>query len=207
MSDNEILLKLSAYEAERKPTKSLYDEWAHNYENDLVNTLGYTAHIIVANALAALLQPRHLSIIDIGCGTGLVAQQLSQHGFTSIDGIDISQDMLAHAKTKSIYRRLLLGDMNTGTEIADETYDAAICAGSFAPGHLGVDCFSEIIRFVRSGGAIIVFMNDVHFVQGNYETRIRALEKQGIWEIIEISRHNYMSAVERPGRLIVARKT
>lgn len=206
MSDNPILSKLEQYEAQKLSTKPLYDEWSHNYENDLLNNLGYNAHIIVADALAGLLPNRQAPIIDIGCGTGLVAHELNRHGFTTIDGIDISEDMLAHAKAKTIYGNLVIGDMNARTSILNNSYDAAICAGSFAPGHLGPESYREIIRFVRKGSPIAIFMNGVHFVSDNYEGHIRTLEQEGLWDLIEITEHNYMSSLDRPGRLIITRK-
>jgi SAM-dependent methyltransferase len=203
---NSILSKLADYEAQRKSTKPLYDKWSKNYEADLLNNLGYTAHIIAADALANLLPNRDAAIIDIGCGTGLVGLELTRRGFKAIDGIDISEDMLAYADAKAIYGNLVVGNMNVGTHLADQSYDAAICAGSFAPGHLGPESYPEIIRLVRPAGPIVIFMNGVHYIDDQYEQHILALEQQGLWQIVEISSHNYMSAIERPGQLIVMRK-
>lgn len=206
MGDKSILSQLEQYEVQNLSTKPLYDEWSHSYENDLLNNLGYTAHIIASNALANLLPDREASIIDIGCGTGLVAQELARIGFTAIDGIDISQNMADRAKAKMVYQNLLIGDMNSLTVVDDQSYDAAICAGSFAPGHLGPQSYREIIRFVRPGSPIVIFMNGVHFVGDSYEAYIQALEQEGLWACLSISEHNYMSALERPGRLIITRK-
>ncbi len=203
---NSILEKLADYEAQRKSTKPLYDQWSRSYDTDLLDNLGYTAHLIAAGALAKLLPNRDAAIIDIGCGTGLVGGELARLGFTTIDGIDISEDMLGFADSKAIYRNLVTGNMNGRTHLADETYDAAICAGSFAPGHLGPESYREIIRLVKAGSPIVIFMNGVHFVDDNYEAEILALEQEGLWQRVEITSHNYMSAVERPGRLIIMRK-
>jgi hypothetical protein len=49
-------------------------------------------------------------------------------------------------------------------------------------------------------------MNGAHFVEDDYQSHIDRLEQSGVWKILEIKALNYMSAVERPGRLIVARK-
>lgn len=203
---NPILKALGEYEAENRPTKPLYDEWANTYENDLLVNLGYSAHVIAAEALADVMTNRSAAIIDIGCGTGLVGLELAKRGFTSMDGIDISADMLAHATAKSVYRHLMTGDMNGRSAIADAAYDAAICAGSFAPGHLGHESHLEFIRIVKPGSPVIIFMNGVHFIHDGYEAHIRALEDRGLWRVASITGHNYMSAIDRPGRLIIARK-
>ena len=201
-----ILDKLAAYEAAGLSTEPLYDEWSTSYESDLVGGLGYTGHLIAANALAEITTDKTTSIIDIGCGTGLVGQALRSGGYTNIDGIDISREMLNFAQTKAIYGKLILGDLMKKTEIETGAYQAAVCAGSFAPGHLGPECYPEIIRLVRSGSPIVIFMNGAHFVEDGYEAHINRLEQAAVWKIIEIKAFNYMSALDRPGRLIVARK-
>lgn len=53
---------------------------------------------------------------------------------------------------------------------------------------------------------IVIFTNEAHFVEDGYLAHIDQLEQLGIWMIIEIKVFNYMSALKRPGRLIVARK-
>ena len=45
-----------------------------------------------------------------------------------------------------------------------------------------------------------------HYVEDGYEAHIRKLEDEGAWTVIGIKSFNYMSALERPGRLIMARK-
>lgn len=201
-----ILDKLAAYEAAGMSTKPLYDEWSQSYESDLVGGLGYTGHLIAANAMVEISPEVTTSIIDIGCGTGLVGQELKSFGYTQIDGIDISEEMLNIARPKAIYGKLILGDLMKKTAIDTDGYQAAVCAGSFAPGHLGPECFPEIVRLVRPGSPIVIFMNGAYFVEDAYEVHIHRLEKAAIWQVIDIKSFNYMSALERPGRLIIARK-
>ena len=201
-----MLEKLAGYEAEGISTKPLYDEWSQNYEADLLGKFGYSGHIIVADSFKELVTDKSAAIIDIGCGTGLVGQELQKAGYLHIDGLDISTAMLAEAKAKNIYGRLIEGDMQQRTSVKDAAYDAVICAGSFAPGHLGPECYPEFIRMVRPGGPIVIFMNGAHYVEDGYEAQIRKLEKEGAWAVIGIKSYNYMSALERPGRLIMARK-
>ncbi len=201
-----MLEKLAEYEAGGISTKPLYDEWSQNYETDLLGKFGYSGHIIAADAFKTLVADKSAAIIDIGCGTGLVGQELKKAGYVHIDGLDISVAMLEEAKAKNIYGRLIEGDMQQQTSVEDAAYDAVICAGSFAPGHLGPECYPEFIRMVRSGGPIVIFMNGAHYVEDGYEAHIRKLEDGGAWTVIGIKSFNYMSALERPGRLIMARK-
>jgi SAM-dependent methyltransferase len=201
-----VLDKLAEYEAAKRSTQPLYDEWSQTYEQDLVGNLGYTGHLIAAKALAGVASDKAASIIDIGCGTGLVGQELKALGYTHIDGIDISEEMLNVARPKAIYGKLVSGDLMQTTVIEAGAYQAAVCAGSFAPGHLGPECYPEIIRMVQPGSPIVIFMNGAHFVEDGYQTHIDRLAQSGVWTVLEIKAFNYMNAFERPGRLIVARK-
>ena len=201
-----VLKKLAEYEAANISTQPLYDEWSQTYEQDLVGNLGYTGHLIAARALAEFAPDKTASIIDIGCGTGLVGQTLKALDYGHIDGIDFSEEMLNVARPKAIYQRLVSGDLMKKTVIETNAYQAAVCAGSFAPGHLGPECYPEIIRLVAPGSPIVIFMNGAHFVEDDYQSHIDRLEQSKVWKIVEIKAFNYMSAVERPGRLIVTRK-
>ena len=114
--------------------------------------------------------------------------------------------MLHVARPKAIYGKLVSGDLMQKTVIETGAYQAAVCAGSFAPGHLGPECYPEIIRLVQPASPIVIFMNGAHFVEDDYQSHIDRLEQSGVWKILEIKAFNYMSALERPGRLIVTRK-
>jgi ubiquinone/menaquinone biosynthesis C-methylase UbiE len=135
-----------------------------------------------------------------------VGQELKALGYTHIDGIDISEEMLNVARPKAIYGKLVSGDLMQTTVIEAGAYQAAVCAGSFAPGHLGPECYPEIIRMVQPGSPIVIFMNGAHFVEDGYQAHIDRLAQSGVWTVLEIKAFNYMNAFERPGRLIVARK-
>jgi len=191
-------------------TQAHYDAWAADYDRDLLERCGYSAHVIGANAFAAVNPDRHLRIIDIGCGTGLVGVELRRHGFTQVDGLDISADMLSQAATKQVYGQLLAGDVMAGTRLTDGAYltdgvyEAAICVGSFAPGHLGPSALAEIARLVRRGGSIVIFMNAAPYVAEDYACTIERLETDGVWRVERIESMNYMAALDRPGKLIQA---
>ena len=201
-----MLARLAEYEATSTPTGPLYDDWSASYERDLIDGYGYTAHLIASDAFAEITTDRSEAIMDFGCGTGLVGEELAERGYTMIDGLDISAKMLEVARSKAVYRRLRIGDLTARTSVADGEYDAAICVGSFAPGHLGPSSIAEIARSVARGGPIVIFMNGVHFVEDDYQRSIDAMVDHGLWTVESITTHNYMSKLERPGRLIVGRR-
>ncbi len=60
---------------------------------------------------------------------------------------------------------------------------------------------------VAPGGLIVIFLNGRHFIDLRYEDEIRRLDSVGRWQVDEISTFNYMAALDRPGRLIIATRT
>jgi predicted TPR repeat methyltransferase len=51
------------------------------------------------------------SVLDLGCGTGLIASALEGLPVGPITGIDLSQQMLSHARAKRLYTELRHGDI------------------------------------------------------------------------------------------------
>uniref|UniRef100_A0A9I9CV41 18S rRNA (Guanine-N(7))-methyltransferase n=1 Tax=Cucumis melo TaxID=3656 RepID=A0A9I9CV41_CUCME len=64
-------------------------------------------------------------LLDIGCGSGLSGETLSEHGHQWI-GLDISQSMLNVALERETDGELLLGDMGQGLGIRPGVVDGAI---------------------------------------------------------------------------------
>ncbi|CAM1154201.1 Uncharacterised protein g11110 [Pycnogonum litorale] len=53
--------------------------------------------------------------------------------------------------------------------IADDTYDAMVMAGVFAPGHISSNLFEDMIRVVKPGGYVIWSMKHDHFKKGYFK--------------------------------------
>ena len=50
--------------------------------------------------------------LDVGCGTGLLAEHLRALGFANIDGLDFSADMLAEAQRLKRINNAYYRDLN-----------------------------------------------------------------------------------------------
>jgi len=75
---------------------SYYREFATVYDDQFAQQLGYVYPSMLAEVYSQAAQHTDIPILDVGCGTGLVAQALVDTGkqSTEIDGLDISTDML-----------------------------------------------------------------------------------------------------------------
>ncbi|MFT5657199.1 MAG: putative TPR repeat methyltransferase, partial [Gammaproteobacteria bacterium] len=108
-----------------------YQKWAADYDHQMLDKLGYTSPATIARMLAEHLPDKKSRILDIGCGTGLTCTLLHQRGYTNLDGIDLSPDMLKVAKNRGIYQGLSVGDLNKPLAFESASYDAAISSGTF----------------------------------------------------------------------------
>jgi len=86
------------------------------------------------------------SIIEFGCGTGWVPQNLT--GFNYV-GVDANQRCIRLAEEKNPTRSFVLADTRT-FEFAEEMYDL-VCAFSFFK-HFALDEWSDVVRRVLEFG-------------------------------------------------------
>jgi SAM-dependent methyltransferase len=127
--------------------RKMYGTWAPTYDQEFGEAWGYIAPREIAGILKSEMDPQ-AAILDIGAGTGLVAEHL--RGLT-VDALDITAEMLDIARPKGLYRHLILGDLTGTLDIPDASYDAIISCGTFTHGHVGPECFPELLRITRPG--------------------------------------------------------
>ncbi|MEM9464224.1 MAG: methyltransferase domain-containing protein [Actinomycetota bacterium] len=142
--------------------RRLYARWASTYESGFVAAKAYEYHLHVADALVAGPRPDG-PVLDVGCGTGVVGVALHERSVATIDGVDISAEMLAQAATKGAYRNLIEADLTVGMAIEDDTYAGVTSAGTFTHGHLPPGPLAEVIRVARPGARCAIGVNAAHF--------------------------------------------
>ncbi len=199
------LSKVSGDHSSVDPKKH-YDNWAEEYDHELINDYGYIAHKITTSKFRTIVTYKKAQIIDVGCGTGLVGKELKKLGYSNIEGYDISPKMLKKAQKTNAYQGLFELDLNQKKTIGLKRYDALISVGSFGYGSLNIKSLLNLIRLVNSKGVMFIFMNSQPFFSENYEEYLSLLVKKGFWKIYSISAHNYMTELKRPGKLIIAIK-
>ncbi|KAK9476895.1 S-adenosyl-L-methionine-dependent methyltransferase [Lipomyces japonicus] len=77
-------------------------------------------------ALDLLSLPPNQHVLDIGCGSGLSGEILTQEGDHVWVGMDISPSMLSVALDRAVPGDLMLADMGNGVPFRPGTFDAAI---------------------------------------------------------------------------------
>ncbi|MBF0439406.1 MAG: tetratricopeptide repeat protein [Magnetococcales bacterium] len=121
----------------------------------------YRGADLVAKALKSQLSSPVATMLDAGCGTGMVGVLLRDLT-TRLDGIDLSVDMLDKAREKGIYDALHQGDLETFMTEHPATYDAIVCAATLI--HFGdlTSVFSACAKALRVGGYFVftVFLHE-----------------------------------------------
>ena len=92
-------------------TRKLYDDWAASYEAELGEN-GYATPGRCAAALAKYIPDASRPVLDFGCGTGLSGLAFRAAGFSTIDGVDLTDEMMEQARATGAYRDLRRADMS-----------------------------------------------------------------------------------------------
>ena len=100
-----------------------YQDWTkkNKYNQDMVD-LNYVAPKEAVSLLKKYALNRESKILDAGCGTGLVGIELKKCGYSNIEGVDFSQNML-DLIPKSIYKKIEKVDLNKPLKFETNMYD------------------------------------------------------------------------------------
>lgn len=149
-----------------------YTKWAAGYDDEVAEN-GYITPQRCSAALAQFAQDKTAPIMDLGCGTGLSGLALREHGFTCIDGFDLSPGMLEKARAKpDLYRDLAVCDLSQPLEMAEDIYQNAAAIGCISPDYMPPTVLNEILSKLPKGGCFSFSINDYSAQDGSIERHI-----------------------------------
>ena len=129
-----------------------YGEWVRTYEQTVQDEMD----LRLLERLRAVDWSALHSVLDLACGTGRIGQWLGKRcAAATIDGVDITPEMLDVARSRKIYRTLRLADVsNTG--LPTDAYDLSV--QSLADEHLPElqPLYREAARVTRRGGSVVI---------------------------------------------------
>ena len=96
---------------------------------------------------------KDMKILDAGAGSGAIGEMLKARGYTNVDALDISQEMLNLAATKNVYKKLICAPLKDThmEEMETAKYDVLLCAGVIVYGQVKPGAIEECARFVKPG--------------------------------------------------------
>lgn len=135
---------------------TIYDNKSEKH-NLSPKSCGYgsdTAHLSRLNILKKWLdygQTREKRVLDVGCGIGLMTQQLTDANH--VWGVDVSIGLLQLARAKGIRALAASADL---LPFEDGSFDIVLCVGVIPYYEKPDKIFSEIRRVIKPGGRIVI---------------------------------------------------
>jgi predicted TPR repeat methyltransferase len=148
----EVKHMLAALSGETTPTapldyvERLFDNYAANFEISLIDSLEYKIPTIIAEMILENSESDSLgSIMDLGCGTGLLGVEIKPF-CEHLQGIDLSEKMLDEAKKKNIYDELIKGDILAYLSNESLNFDYFVLTDVF----IYMGDLSDVFRLIKS---------------------------------------------------------
>ncbi len=163
-----------------------YDEWANGYDDDLVSW-SYQAPTVVAETVVSRKHGAG-SVLDVGCGTGLVGRALRAQGFAGqILGLDISHASLEIARQSGAYGSVEHADLQQRLPLQDDSVDALVCVGvmTYLPEVEMV--WRDFARVVRAGGLVVVTQREDLWDARRCPAIVDQLQNEAVWKPLEIT--------------------
>ncbi|MCF2870601.1 methyltransferase domain-containing protein [Octadecabacter sp. G9-8] len=191
-------------------TKRIYADWADTYEDD-VTGMAYATPDRIALALVDqnvdLTQP----VLDFGCGTGLSGAALRRHGFSKVDGTDISVEMMGHAQAKTLdgqplYRQLWLGDAKIFS-VKTGDYGIIVATGVISLGAAGPDMLGELLGALSTGGLLAFSYNDPTLADRSYTDALDNVLSDGTATLVHRAHGPHLNSKVTGSDVIILRRS
>uniref|UniRef100_A0A673AMN8 Methyltransferase domain-containing protein n=2 Tax=Sphaeramia orbicularis TaxID=375764 RepID=A0A673AMN8_9TELE len=171
-----------------KEKAKIYNIWAENYEEDH-KLLSYRGAYLAVDFLSEHFcgRPEESLVLDVACGSGMVANLMTELGFRSFVGVDGSKGMLELAAKTGLYQDLKLALLGTEPLPAQTgVFDVVITAGAFYPGSVPVNVIRELCKAAKPGGLVCIargnYRRPIHIeYTENLQKEQQLMEEEGLW--------------------------
>lgn len=180
---------LSPDETSRPQTEGRTIRWARRY--DLLVFLLTLGQAPVFRSRTADLAQLTLgeSVLDVGCGTGDLAQHVYRHVGSSglVAGIDAAPEMIARARHKAKHRNMTIDFRVEPVEalsFADHTFDVVVSSLVFhhLPPALKQQGLAEIQRVLKPGGRLLL----VDFLKPSHRLLLHSSLQEGLQDLLPL---------------------
>lgn len=166
-----------------------YAKWSETYDADVIG--GYVGIALISDLMHQAVQsedsqlpnkdPATLRIADVGCGTGLVGKALTDLGYTNIDGLDLSPEMIVKARESGWYTQLFDG-VNINQSLPENfhnAYDVTVCLGVFTLGHVLPEALCQLVEMTRPSGLVVLSTRPEYYETTDFQQVSDSIESSG----------------------------
>jgi predicted TPR repeat methyltransferase len=164
--------------------RTVFDGYADRFELHLIS-LGYS----IPSAIRSVLQshPKVVAglsigpVLDLGCGTGLVALAIGDLPLGPFTGVDLSPRMLAHARVKRLYAELREADVIADLAACEQRWPLIVAADVLCYFGALEELLAAVHRRLEPGGWFVFSVEEIlpdhdGVIPGNGDW---ALQRQG----------------------------
>ncbi len=169
--------------ATAQEVKERYDQWAPDHDREMREVHGAPKRTLIIQEVVKVL-PKEARILDAGVGTGLIGEELYQLGYHNLEGLDISEGMLAEARKKNVYTKLHTGILGEKLNFSDDTFDGIVLSGVFTYGHAPSSSLDELVRITKPGGYLIFTIRPDYYETSDIKEKLATFERNRIWQFV-----------------------
>jgi SAM-dependent methyltransferase len=154
-----------------------YRDWAASYDTGFAEEMQYLlpAHVAAAFIGTGAAGP----VLDVGAGTGLLAERLRDMGFKGeIDAVDFSPEMLALAGEKRLYSGLFRADVTRPLDLP-RRYAGIVSSGTFTAGHVGPEALPHLLAAGLTGAQFALSINRRVWTGAGFDRALDGLAATG----------------------------
>lgn len=159
----------------------LYNELGSRCQEVLLDG-GYDAPNSIAVVMNTIVDKDSL-ILDVGCGTGLLAEYLRIHGFYNIHGMDALENMVSICRRKKLYKKVINQDARNIQAELNERYDVVVGCGMFTIAHLNPKYLINLFNWLKDDGLLIASCTNP--IINDFERQISKIDRLSYEDIIE----------------------
>lgn len=176
-----------ALDGDADSLRDLYQGWAEAYDSDVTED-GYVAPLMIS-----LLAAQHQDgtgdsrVLDMGCGTGLVGEQLARLApVATLVGADLSEEMAEIARRRDCYDEVA-GEIDLNAPLPQDwsgSFDSVICCGTFTNGHVGPERIEPLLQTARPGGLLTLSVRHGFSAERDFAGAVSDLISAGSAELV-----------------------
>lgn len=135
-------------------SKNSFNQQAEKYDTSDYSKYPRECYPFVLNAISNI---QFSNVLDLGCGTGVILNELRQKNSTvELFGLDLSENMIAQATRRlGTTAKLTVGDAEN-LPYFDNTFDLVCCVESFHHYPNPKKALSEIYRVLKKDGLFLL---------------------------------------------------